>query len=246
MSLLVVGLFALIIYLAIRLASTAAAWLSGSRHWPYRQLAMRYRGRFESRGFSDPPTVSFSHNGSNVRVGLAPQVAGKSQAARTRVVARFQEGLPFRFELAPVSRPAPAQPPKGTRPVRVGDLEFDGSYVIQANDVEMARAFLSSSVRWAIGNLERLGPPGGMLVSINPERLLVQVDRNLGQGAEGLATAVREALIVHDGLRQGVAARLSEGIAIVAAGPAEFADSGSPICKVCGEPVASPAVLCER
>ena len=37
--------------------------------------------------------------------------------------------------------------------------------------------------------------PGGMLVSINPERLLVQVDRNLGQSIEALAAAVREALV---------------------------------------------------
>ena len=46
--------------------------------------------------------------------------------------------------------------------------------------------------------------PGGMLVSINPERLLVQVDRNLGQSSEALAQAVREALVIHDGLLDGV------------------------------------------
>jgi hypothetical protein len=245
MALVLLGLFALTLYLMIRLGAAAAAWLSGARYWPYRQLAMRYRGRFESRGFTDPPTVSFSHNGANVRVGLAPHVAGKPQVSRTRVVARFQRGLPFRFELAPVARPAPTQPPKGTRLVRVGDQEFDRGFVIQANDPEMARAFLTSGVRWAIGNLERLGPPGGMLISINPERMLVQVDRNLGQSAEGLAVAVREALLIHDGLRQGVTARLSEGIAIVAVGPAESADSGPPICKVCGEAIVAPGVVCE-
>jgi RING finger family protein len=245
MALVLLGLFALTLYLMIRLGAAAAAWMLGARYWPYRQLAARYRGRFESRGFAEPPTVSFGHNGSNVRVGLAPQVAGKPQVTRTRVVARFSRGLPFRFELAPISRPAPNQPPKGTRLVRVGDQEFDRGYVIQANDPEMARAFLTASVRWAIANLERLGPPGGMLISINPERLLVQVDRDLGLSGDGLAHVVYEALIIHDGLRQGVAARLSEGIAIIAAGPAAAEDSGPPICKVCGEEIVAPGVFCE-
>ena len=245
MALVVLGVFALVLYLFIRLGASAAAWMSGARHRAYRQLAARYRGRFESRGFSDPPTVSFSYNGSNVRVGLAPQVAGRPVSPRTRVVTRFSRGLPFRLELAPVARPAPPQPPKGTRVVRVGDLEFDRGYVIQANDTEMAQAFLTPPVRWAIANLARLVPPGGILVSINPERMLVQVDRNLGQSVEALAGAVREALIIHDGLRQGVAAQLHEGIAIVAAGPATAEDAGPPICKVCGEAIVSPGVFCE-
>jgi hypothetical protein len=245
MSFLLLGLLALLIFGSVRIFATGVAAMSGMRHRAYRQLAARYRGRFESRGFSDPPTVSFIHNGSNVRVGLAPQVAGKTQQARTRVVARFSRGLPFRLELAPVARPAPLQPPKGTRQVRVGDNEFDRNYLVQANDPEMARAFLGNSARWSIANLERLGPPGGMLVSINPERMLVQVDRNLGQSGEGLIAAVREALVLHDGLRQSISARQSEGIAIVSAGPAEACDAGPPICKVCGEAILAPGVLCD-
>ena len=67
MALVLLGLFALTLYLMIRLGAAAAAWLSGARYWPYRQLAMRYRGRFESHGFTDPPTVSFSHNGAQTR-----------------------------------------------------------------------------------------------------------------------------------------------------------------------------------
>ena len=129
--------------------------------------------------------------------------------------------------------------------MRIGDQEFDRGFVVQANDAEMACEFLNPAVRWSIGNLDRLGPPGGMLVSIHPERMLVQVDRNLGVSAEGLILAVRETLNLHDGLRVGVAARLSEGIAIVAAGPAEVVDVGPPVCKVCGESIVAPEVLCE-
>lgn len=244
MELFALGVVVLILYLVIRLASTAGAWVSGNRFRAYRQLAARYQGKYESRGLSDPPTVSFSYNGSNIRVGLAPQIAGQPPNPRTRVVARFRRGIPFRLELAPVSRPVPAQSPKGTRPVRIGDQEFDRGFVIQANDPEMAGEFLSPSVRWSIGNLQRLAPPSGMLISINPERLLVQVDRNLGLHPDSLHQAVREALVILDGLQQGVAARLSQGVSIVAVGTAETAESGPPICKVCGEPIAAPVVLC--
>ena len=239
------GLACLILYLVVRVLAKSVSWLSGSRFRAYRQLAARYSGRYENRGMSDPPTVSFNHNGSAVRVGLAPQVPGQPTYPRTRVVARFGRGLPFRMELAPVSRPAPAQPPKGTRLVRVGDAEFDRSFIVQANDPEMARDFLTAPVRWAVGNLLKLSPPGGMLVSINPERMLVQVDRNLGTSPEGLATGVREALTIHDGLQSGVAARLSEGVAIVASGPATFEDAGPAMCKVCGDPIGTmPKVAC--
>lgn len=238
------GIIILSFYVVVRLFATGAAWLAGTRFRAYRQLAQRYRGKYESRGLSDPPTVSFSHNGSHVRVGLAPTVPGQTLPPRTRVVARFARGLPFRMELAPVSRPAPTQAPKGTRIVRVGDEHFDRGFVTQANDADIARSFLGPPVRWAIENLRRMNPPSGMLVSINPERLLVQVDRNLGLSPEALEFAVREALEVHDQLMTSVSARLAEGIAIVGVGTTSVEEDGPPTCKVCGEPITDARVLC--
>lgn len=244
MGLVLLGLMVLGAYLAIRLTATAGAWLSGSRYRGYRLLADRYLGRYEGRGLAEAPTVSFTHEGSAVRVGLAPLVPGQVHGPRTRVVARFRRGLPFRMELAPLARPSPPQPPKGTRAVRSGQSEFDLQFVAQANDPEMAREFLGPAVREAIVGLGRLGPPGGMLVSVNPERLLVQVDRDLARQPDALLSAVREALVVHDGLVAGVMNRLGEGITVVDAGPAAPEDAGPPICKVCGDPIAPPAVLC--
>jgi hypothetical protein len=244
MGLVILGLIVLLIYLAIRLAAAAGAWLSGKRFRAYRALATRYQGRYENRGLSDPPTVSFSYNGSSVRVGLAPQVPGQAHGPRTRVVARFRTGLPFRMELAPIARPAPRQPPKGTRLVRVGDPEFDRGFIVQANDAEMAREFLAPAVRTAVVNLLRLAPPAGMLLSINPERMLVQVDRNVAVLPDALLLAVREAMVMHDGLQAGVSCRLKQGIDIVATGPAQPEDAGPPTCKVCGDPILIPAVSC--
>jgi hypothetical protein len=232
------------LYWAVRVGARGISWITGTRYRAYRQIASRYAGRYENRGMSDPPTVSFSHHGSTVRVGLAPQVPGQPTSPRTRVVARFAQGLPFRMELAPAIRPAPAQPPKGTRPVRVGDAEFDRAFVVQANDPEMARGFLNAKVRWAVEGLLRLAPSGGMLVSINPERMLVQVDRNLGVSGDLLGDAVREALVVHDGLISGVAERLGQGVEIVEAGTVPD-DAGPPLCKVCGEAIdGQPRMIC--
>src|SRR5262249_527639 len=119
MELVVLGLIVLLVYVFIRLLAKFGAFLSDARYRAYRQLASLYHGRYESRGLSDPPTVSFGHNGSMVRVGLAPTLTGQpGQIPRTRVVARFRRGIPFRLELAPIARPAPPQAPKGTRLLR--------------------------------------------------------------------------------------------------------------------------------
>lgn len=243
-ELIATGVIVLVFYGVVRLGSKLAAILSGSRHRAYRTLAARYGGRCEARGLVDPPTVSFDYRGSSCRVGLAPIVAGQPTAPRTRVVTRFGRGLPLRMELLPFSRPAPPQPPRGTRPVRLGVPEFDRAYVVQANDPDIARDVLAvEHIRQAIEALRRLAPPGGMLLSINPERLLVQVDRNLGLQAVALEAAVRHSLVIHDWLQTSVAARLAEGVAIVGVGPTD-AREGPPKCEVCGDPIQGAHVSC--
>lgn len=233
-------------YLAVRFLAALFSAIGGARHRPYKLLAKRFRGTCESRGFSEPPTVSFRYRGSSVRVGLAPIVPGQpSLPPRTRVVARFEQGLPFRCELAPIDRPLPAQPPRGTRFAPSGIPSFDQEYNVMANDPEMVRELLRlETVRAAIENLRRLAPPGGMLISINPERLLVQVDRNLGLNFSFLEPAVHQALTIHDGLQAGVLSRLTEGVSILSSGFSEPEDDGPPVCKVCGEPIVGAYVLC--
>jgi hypothetical protein len=238
MEMVILGTIVLFVYLIVRLLATFGTRLSDARYRGYRELATRYRGRYESRGLSDPPTVSFTHNGSTVRVGLAPTIAGQpNQIPRTRVVTRFRQGIPFRLELAPCARPAPPQLPKGTRLLRIGNSEFDREFVVQANDLEMARDFLSAKTRGSIVLLHRMAQVGGMLLSINPERMLVQVDRNLGSNSEALGMAVREALVLHDGLTDGVARRMKQGISIVDDPEGGAALEGPPTCKVCLEPI---------
>jgi Prokaryotic RING finger family 1/Protein of unknown function (DUF3137) len=237
-------LILIVIYLFMRALANFGAWMTGARYRAYRQLATRRGGRYEPRGLSEPPLVSFSHNGAAVRVGLAPNVAGQpEQIPRTRVVARFGSGIPFRLELAPRARPAPPQAAKGTRLVKLDSHTFDREFVVQANDVEIARDFLSPAIRGTIVSLHRSVHAGGMLVSINPERMLVQIDRNLGTNIESLSWAVQQAMVLHDGLVEGVTRRMSQGVAIVDAGESWDEDRGPTICKVCGEPIVDGDVV---
>jgi hypothetical protein len=232
-------------YLAIRLISSLIAGSFGSRYRAYRQLAARFRGVCEARGLVDPPTVTFSHQGASVRVGLAPVVPGQPSSPRTRVVVRFARALQFRLELFPRKRPTPPQPPRGTREVSVGRADFDARYLVQANDPEIARHLLDAEpVRVSIELLRQLCPPDGLLLSVNPERLLLQIDRDLGASFPALDAMVRSALYLHETLEGSVLARISEGIEVVQSdGP--DTTTGPPTCEVCGQAIVGAHVSCE-
>ena len=234
------------IYLIVRLVSTAASW-SGTWHRPYSQLAVIHDGRVESRGHDQPPLVSFQHKGSLVRVGLAPDQPGQIESTpRTRVVARFPAAIPFRMELAPQARPGPLQPPKGTRPVAIDDLEFDRAYAVHANDPEIARDFLTPAVRAAVNRFHERVHLGGMLVSVSPEWILVQMDRDLGVSADLLAWGVQDSLLLHDALVEAVERRLDQGVAIIEAGSDDPPPRETVVCKVCGDAIGDGLVMvCE-
>jgi len=244
MELAVVCGIVLAFYFVFRLGSRMIALFSGGRFRAYRILADRYHGQYESRGMYDPPTVSFNHRGSLVRVGLAPLIPGQPPNPRIRVVSRFKTAIPFRLELAPFARAGPRQEPRGTKLVALGLPHVDREFSIRTNDPEMAREFLNPRVHAAILDLQEMVHPGGILVSINPERQLIQVDRNLGIQVELLERVVADALVLQDGLTQSVTRRMSAGINIMAVpvGPAREA-SDPPICKVCGEPIGDGPVL---
>lgn len=247
MGLLGFAFFVLMAYGSLRLMIKAVAWATGSRYQAFRRLASRFNGRYETRGLADSPIVSFSHGEDLVRVGLAPASARKAGVVSTRVVVRFRRGLPFRLDLLPTDAPALRQAAKGMQPVRVGDREFDGAFAVRANDPDMARDFLDPGTRWAVQGLQRLVHPGGLSMAVSPERLLVQVDRDLSDDADALFAAVADTLTVHEGLRAGVRRRIGEGVKVLEGDGLPDPEEGPPVCKVCGEAVAEgPAIVCEK
>ncbi|WP_337177619.1 RING finger protein [Paludisphaera sp.] len=246
MSLLGFAFLALMAYGSLRLIAKAVAWATGSRYLAFRRLAARHRGRYETRGLADSPIVSFPQGEDLVRVGLAPAPARGSGVLSTRIVVRFRRGIPFRLDMLPVGSPRLRQLVRGTEPVAVGDREFDNAFVVRANDADMARDFLGPGVRWSIHGLQRLVRPGGLSLAISPERLLVQIDRDLSNDPEALFTAVAETLAVHEGLRAGVRRRISEGVTVLEGDGGPDPDEGPPVCKVCGEAVVEgQATICD-
>lgn len=245
------GLFGLILLLLvaygfIRLLASVGSWALGARYRAFRRLADRYGGRYESRGISGAPIVSFPHDGDLIRVGLAPPGPGGSTVPATRIIVRFRRAVPLRLELAPVARGLPRRALKGTSLVRLGDREFDGGFIVHANDVDMARDALSPAARWAIHGLQRLVHPGGLYVTVSPERLLTHIDRGLSENTDALFEAVAETLRLREALLAGVAKRCAEGVTLLDAS-ADVKEIGPPICKVCDEPIADddPVAVCE-
>lgn len=237
----------LVAYVFIRLLAKAGVLASGSRYRAFRRLASRFGGRYETRGLSDSPIVSFSEGEDVVRVGLAPASSRRPGVVSTRVVVRFRRGIPFRLDLTSHNSPTARMTVKGTQPVLVGDREFDGAYAVRANDPDMAIDFLSPATRWAVQGLQRLVHPGGLSISVIPERLLVQIDRNLSNDEDALFAVVAETLTIHKGLRDGVRRRVGEGVTVLEGDGAADPDEGPPVCKVCGEVVdAGPIVVCAK
>ncbi len=240
-----VALFSLIRALA-RLASEAGSGRFGG----YRALAEHFGGQYESRGLTRPPTVCFRTRDASARVGLAANPPDREGPPRMRFVARFDHAMPLRLELQSAAGRAPAQLPRGTRIVRTGDAGFDRDYIARANDPEMAIAALSTSSRQSIEALAGLGGPDGLIISLSHERLLVQVDRDLGARFELLRALVDRSLILLTGVQAAAASRVGQGVAFVV----EHDDSGepsiealSPHCKVCGVAIEpeTPTVVCE-
>lgn len=246
MGLLGIAFLALVGYGSFRLLARAVAWASGTRYVALRRLASRFGGRYETRGLADSPIVSFPHGEDLVRVGLAPASDRNPGLVGTRIVVRFRRGIPFRLDLLPTDSPMLRRAVRGMEPVVLGDREFEGAFAVRANDPDMARDVLDPTARWAIHGLNRLTRPGGVSLAVSPERLLVQIDRDLGGDPDALFAAVAETLTVREAIRAGVRRRIAEGVEILEGDGRPDPEEGPPVCKVCGEPVVEgPAIVCE-
>ena len=182
MELLILGLIVLSIYVFIRLMSNFSAWMTGARYRAYRQLASRYHGRYETRGLSDPPTVSFTHNGATRPGGPGADDHGTARpdsAHPRRRAVQQRHTVSHGTGAGQPPCPSPATARELAPSWRATRNSICG-FVVRANDIEMARDFLCPPVRRTVASLQQVVHPGGMLVSINPERMLVQIDRNLG------------------------------------------------------------------
>jgi len=203
----------------------------------YRQLAEAFQGSIETRGRDQSPLIRFTHRGSLIRAGLSPVNSRNSgDSPRTRVVARFRQSLPFRLEITPRSGPGFTLPPRDARALELNRPDFDSQFRLHANDAAMAAGFLDDQVRLVLGKMDHLALPDGMLVSVSPERLLTQVDRDLSLDFDQFEQLIRMTLLLHDRLVQAVERHAREGVSIVEELAGEEPEEAA-VCQVCGEPI---------
>ena len=238
------GFLVLAFYILIRLFSSLVAGVFGSRHRVYRRIAARYRGKYEHRGH-EPACITFPHQNTTVRIGLAPVVPGQPDKPRTRAIIQFASPLPLRMELYSRKRASPRQAPKNTRDVPIPQPAFDSTYKVLSNDPELTSKWLEpQQVRENIDTLSRLCLPDGALLSMNSERLLIQVDRDLGTSFQNMDTLVRVSLELWKSLESTVQTSRSQGINLL-----EPEDNPQPLeapgCKVCGDRILGDHVCCQ-
>jgi hypothetical protein len=217
-------------------------------------LARKRQGRCESRGVSDPPIVTFHHGQALVRVGLAPALANERRPSRTRVVVRFADPQTTRLELIHKDSKQPFNPPRGTRRVDLANhpiaerYDFDPPWILAANDPELANLFLTDlQVQQALDRLLSVVPSGHhLLVTVNPERLMVQVGRPLNQNFKALDLTTTQALLLYDRLLEAIQQTQGRGVKVLEGDAAETSNREPPICQFCGEPIQGDHVRCQQ
>ena len=218
MALAILGAIILFLYLFLRLCATASAWMSGAAIAPIGNWRCGIMGDTRA-GVS--PTRRRSASATTARTSGSAW-RRRSPASRWRrgrgwwrgSTAACRSGWSWRRSRGPRRRSHPRGRAWSASATRSSTAATSSRPTTPRWPVSSSRP----AVRWAIDNLHRLAPPGGMLISINPERLWSRSIATSGRAPRRCTTPSSEALTIHDGLQQGVAARLAEGVSIVAVG----------------------------
>ncbi|MHB8969273.1 MAG: RING finger protein [Pirellulaceae bacterium] len=124
--------------------------------------------------------------------------------------------------------------------IPTGDADFDQRYFVSGRHVDEIRRLLSDGVRWQVNNVGQVPHPAPIRISIRQGWLIVEKLHNFKRPEE-LHAFTQQCLELFD---QAMLTR-SEGIEFVG-GADEAQPVENPLCKICGEPIASDMVVCRR
>jgi Protein of unknown function (DUF3137) len=121
----------------------------------YRQLALRFRGRYLSAGLWSGPSVRFNHGASSVQLNTHT-TSERNSHHYTQVRISWLDRR-FRCEVYPASLLSRVGSSLGLRDVEIGSPNFDTNFVISGNDPESVRKFLTPTVQASINELRAFG-----------------------------------------------------------------------------------------
>lgn len=129
-------------------------------------------GQLHDRAPSDSPKVSFVHRTSRALLSLYE--ARQASRLYTQTTFTIPPGWRHRLEIFPQRFLDEEGGGGDPGDVRIGDEEFDRRFVVRTDDQDFAREYLDSAARGWIERLRGLAGNEGILVSLNPARLLIR------------------------------------------------------------------------
>jgi hypothetical protein len=203
----------------------------------YSRLAGKYRGTYDSGGWSRRPKVSFTHAGWRVIVDTYC-TAGEHPTYYTQV--HFQGLQPTeRCEIYPEGMWSRVGKLMGMEDVLIGSPDFDDRYVIKGASVAALRNLLSPGVQEQIERLRGFLGNGDIYVSFDKRELLVK-KRSFIRDYPTLVTFIELAVELYD----RAVLTVEGGIEFVEdATPPEVTDA---VCQICGDTIQSDVVFCRR
>ena len=186
MELIILGLIVLFLYAFIRLMTSFSSWMGVRGTGPTASLPAGFTAATRAGGSATRPRSASSITGPPSAWDWR-RPCPASRRIRARASSR-DSGGGSRSGSSCARSPAPPRPrhPRGRGLVRTGDADFDRGLRRPGQRCRDGARFLESARSAGRSpTCSAMVHPGGMLVSINPERLLVQIDRNLGPERRG-------------------------------------------------------------
>lgn len=203
----------------------------------YRRIAARLGGEFHDYAFQGMPKVTFRYK--HARAMLTIYQAGtEPKTLFTQLTLLVPEGFDHRLEVYRQLFSDDEIRQKGIEDVLIGDAGFDPRYIIKTDSETYARSVLDARRREIVEGLRAMGAKDYLLISINPERMLVRKTPILAS-PEDLRFFVEMCCEFYDAVE---ALELAEsGIELM-----DHKIDAPPVCQVCGCDIEGAAVACRR
>lgn len=203
----------------------------------YRQLVTRYGGEFHDYAFLGMPKLTFRYKHSRAMLTIF-QAGGETKTLFTQLTLLLPEGFDHRLEIYRQLFTDEEIRQKGIEDLTIGDAQFDPRFIVKSDSATYAKAVLDPRRREIVEALRSMGQKDYLLISINPERMLVRKTPILTT-LNDLRFFVEMCCEFYDAVE--VLELAETGIELV-----EHKIDALPVCQVCGADIEGAATVCRR